>query len=126
VNDLGAVAIDVNAGERKLEVLYPMHTKEGIETFLEQLPYIQETMYLMGDYDALIMIVDFQTALAASKLSAREQEIIHLVFIEDHKRVDVAKRYGVTKQTVQKQLERAIAKLANYYAEMSEEEHVGF
>jgi RNA polymerase sigma factor (sigma-70 family) len=119
---MGAVAVDVNAVERKLEVLYPMHTKEGVETFLEQLPYIQESMYLTGDYDALIMIIDFQTALAASKLSEREQEIINLVFIEDQKRVDVAKLYGVTKQTVQKQIERAINKLANYYAEIGDED----
>lgn len=121
---MGAVAIDINATSRKLEVLYPMNTREGIETFLEQLPYIQEAMYLTGDFDALIMIVDFEKAMVESGLSDKEKQALELVFIEDIKSVDVAKMLGVTKQTVRKWVERGSDKLANYYKELEGAENV--
>jgi hypothetical protein len=124
VNDMGAVAIDINANERKLEVMFPMDSREGIETFLENINYLHELMFFSGDYDALILLIDFQNAVVNCGLSEKELKTIHLVFIEDMKRVDVAKQFGVTKQTIQKFLERAFDKLANYYKEVEGVENV--
>lgn len=115
---MGAVSIDINANERKLDVMFPMHTREGIETFLENYNYIYQLIFYAGDYDALIMIIDFQEALVDCGLTEKERNALYLVFIQDMKRVDVAKMFGVTKQTVQKWLERATEKLASYYEEM--------
>lgn len=114
---MGAVSIDLEAKERRLETQFPMHTRDGIETFLEQINHMKELMFVHGDYDALIMIVDFESATDRCRLSMMEKRVLHLVYIEDLKRVDVAKQFNVTKQTVQKWVERAIGKLANYYKE---------
>lgn len=119
---MGAVAIDINANERKLEVMFPMDTREGIETFLEHYTYLKELMYFSGDYDALIMVVDFEDAFANCGLTDAERLIIQKVFIEDMKRVDIAKQLGVTKQTVQVWINRSTEKLANYYKEVEESE----
>lgn len=115
---MGAVAIDVNKGERQLEVKFPMHTVEGVVTFLENIHYTLGSIYYAGDIDALIMMIDFETALAESKLTDSEFDILYRVYFQDMKRVDVAKELGVAKQTVQKKLQRAIGKIALYYAEM--------
>jgi DNA-directed RNA polymerase specialized sigma24 family protein len=115
---VGVAGIDKNAKERKLEALFPMHTKEGVEAFLENYNHLYESMYFSGDYDALIMIVDFQVALLECGLTEKERTVIHLVFVQDMKRVDVAKFFNVRKQTVQNWLNRAIEKIANYYAKV--------
>lgn len=99
---------------------YPMHTKEGVETFLLNYSHLKEMLYFSSDYDALIMLIDFDKALIESSLSEMELVVINLVFIEDLKRVDVALLFGVTKQTVQKWVERALTKLAKYYKGVGE------
>lgn len=115
---MGAVAIDTGLKERQLEVMFPMHTREGVETFLQHYNNIQELIYYSGDYDALIMIVDFQKAFSSCNLTVIEADVLHRVFIDDMKRVDVAKEFGVTKQTVQNWVNRALDKLANYYMKL--------
>jgi DNA-directed RNA polymerase specialized sigma24 family protein len=121
---MGAVSVDVHAKERVLEVLYPMHTKEGVETFLEQLPYIEEAMYLSGDFDTLIMLLDYQDALENSGLTTSELTVLDAVFTLDMKRVDVAKMLDVTKQTVQTVVNRGLEKIANYYKEGMEKDEL--
>ncbi len=118
---MGAVSIDVNASERKYDAMFPMHTKEGVEVFLENYNHLKEMVFFSSDYDALIRIIDFDVALLNSGLSAREQIAIELVFKADLKRVDVAEMEGVTKQTVQKWLERGTEKIASYYKKEGEE-----
>lgn len=114
---MGSVSIDVNSSERTLEVTFPMNTRGGVETFLENYNHIREMTYYGADYDALIMLVDFDKALVCSRLSAREQQAIVAVFFYDMKRVDLATQLDVTKQTVQTWLTRATTKLAKYYEE---------
>lgn len=114
---MGAVSIDVNANERKFETMFPMNTRDGVETFLSNYNHLEELMYMSGDYDALIMLVDFDTALEKSKLSLKEKLVLNLVFIQDMQRVDVAKIQNVKKQTIQKLVERATEKIAKYYDE---------
>lgn len=115
---MGAVSIDINANERKLETMFPMHTREGVEVFLENINHIRQLTYYAGDFDALIMLVDFEQALDEAGLTHKELFIIEMVFMQDLKRVDVAKELDVTKQTVQTWIMRSTDKLANYYAEM--------
>lgn len=112
---MGAVGIDINAKARQLEVMFPMNTTEGIVTFLENINYIESLQYFSGDYDALIMLIDFERAWNESGLTKMEKEVLNLVFLLDRKKVEVAIVYGVTKQTIQKHQERAVLKLANYY-----------
>lgn len=118
---MGEVGFDLLVNERKLEILYPMYTIEGVFTFLENYNHIKSSMYYNGDYDALIMLVDFEKALMESKLSEKELQVLTLVFIQDMKRVDVAKMFNVRKQTVQSWLKRAVEKIASYYAELEGE-----
>ncbi len=115
---MGAVSVDINASERKLEVMFPMHTPEGVSTFLEQKPYLESLLYYAGDFDALIMLIDFETALENANLTETERTVIDRVFFQDMKRVDVAKMMDVTKQTIQKQLERGLKKIAKYYEDI--------
>lgn len=114
---MGAVSIDTEAKARRLESEFPMHTREGVVIFLEEYHNTREVMFLQGDYDALIMMVDFEIALHNSNLSSKEWESIKRVYVHDIKRVDVAKQFNVTKQTVQKWLERGLDKIARYYQE---------
>lgn len=119
---MGAVGIDLSLKEKQLEALFPMHTRDGVETFLKHYNHIKELIYYSGDYDALIMLVDFETAFHASNLTSIEAEVLHLVFVQDLKRVDVAKEIGVAKQTVQNWVNRALDKIAKYYEEVEGEQ----
>lgn len=97
-----------------------MGTKEGIEIFLENYNHLKGMMYYSSDYDALIRLLDFDDALLLSGLTDIELLTLNLVYIKDLKRVDVAELFGVTKQTVQKRVERAVDKLVNYYVLVGE------
>ncbi|CDQ21750.1 RNA polymerase sigma factor sigma-70 region 4 domain-containing protein [Halobacillus karajensis] len=112
---MGSVSIDVKESERKLEQKFPMDTQDGIIAFLENYNHLQEDMYLKGDYDALIMIVDFSDALHNAGLTDLELLYITKVYVQDMKKVDVAKEFGVSKYTVQTRVARAVQKLAIYY-----------
>jgi predicted DNA-binding protein YlxM (UPF0122 family) len=103
-----------------LESKYPMNTREGVITFLENYNHIKSSMYFQGDYNALIMLVDFEIALLDSKLTERELFVLIEVFIKDIKRVDVAEKLGVTKQTIQTLITRATEKIARYYDELGD------
>lgn len=120
---MGSVSIDVNANERKLEMMFPMNTREGVEVFLENINHIRQLTYYAGDYDALILLIDFEQALIKSRLSVKELLIIKKVFFEDMKRVDVAKEMDVTKQTIQTWIMRGTEKLAKYYEKVEGEKH---
>lgn len=103
--------------EMKDRYKFPMHTKEGVETFLLNYHNLKSSAFSKGDYDALIMLVDFELALLESELTVLELVTLERVFIEDLKRVDVAEEMGVTKQTIQTRITRATEKLAKSYLE---------
>ena len=114
---MGTKSIDKNKGERLLTAKYPMNTKEGVNTFLNNYHALKSGAYYQSDFDALIMLIDFDFALMYSGLTDRELYVIAKVFNEDLKQVDVAELIGVTKQTIQTNINRATEKLAKYYEE---------
>mgnify|MGYP001306807422 CR=1 FL=1 len=76
---MGSAGYDLHANERKLESMFPMHTKAGVEVFLENYNHLAESVFLSSDYDALIMIVDFKDAFVNSGLSEKEMYVLNQV-----------------------------------------------
>lgn len=95
---------------------YPMYERVGVVVFLQNYNYLKERLYTHSDYDALIMLIDFDRALLESNLTPMELMTINLVFKQDMSRVSVANLYGVTRQTVQTWLTRGTEKIATHYA----------
>jgi DNA-directed RNA polymerase specialized sigma24 family protein len=95
-----------------------MHTEEGMETFLENLYKIQEFRYYGGDFDSSVWLLDFDKALEESGLSKREREVIHYLYFIGYSQIELAKKLGCKKNTVNTLKSRAIKKLAEYYEMM--------
>ncbi|PEM08531.1 sigma factor-like helix-turn-helix DNA-binding protein [Bacillus wiedmannii] len=115
---MGAVSIDIAANGRRLESAFPLHTVEGVESFLEKLVSLEELKYTAGDYDVTIWLVDFYEALYEAKLSQAEKKIVYFLYFEGYRQKDLTEMFGYHKNTVNTLKKRAILKLAKYYDEI--------
>lgn len=109
---MGSVRIDLNRKERQYEEAFPMHTKEGVEIFLENFTYIKGRR-LKGDLDASMLLLDFEQTLSDAPLSRREREILYLHYEREYTETEIAKQLGISKKAVQQYKYRAIYKIAD-------------
>ncbi|MCS0827420.1 hypothetical protein NX029_26250 [Cytobacillus firmus] len=112
---MGVVSYDVEASARRLETAFPMHTEEGVKSFLEKLYQLDELKYFAGDYDITIWIVDFYEAIRNAGLSPTEEKVIYFLYFEGYKQTELVGLLGVKKNTINTLLKRAVKKIAAYY-----------
>lgn len=63
------------------------------------------------------MLVDLTTAIEKAGLTERQREALTLVYFEDLSQVEAGKRMGATKQTINRLVTVATAKVARVYEE---------
>jgi len=68
-----------------------------------------------GDYDAVILLVDLTTAIEKAGLTERQREALTLVYFDDLSQVEAGERMGASKQTVNRLVTVATAKVARVY-----------
>ena len=113
---MGAVTYDIQASARRLEHAFPLHTEEGVRSFLEKLENLNELKYLAGDYDVAIWLLDFKEVLYNhAKLSSLELDIIHNMYFLGYRQVDLVKMMGLKKNTISTILKRAVKKIVAHY-----------
>ncbi|PGB24784.1 hypothetical protein COM06_20005 [Bacillus toyonensis] len=96
---MGSVKRDLTVNERMLEHTYALDNPKSVDLFLRHLPYMDERRY-NGDYDASIVLLDLETAVANADLTDRQRQVLRLVYFEDMKQRDVAISLGITAPTV--------------------------
>ena len=88
--------------------------KSYAKAVLTNLHALRERRYV-GDLDASDTLIDFERAVKAAKLTARQAEAIRLHYYDGHKQADVAKVMGIAQKNVSELLDRATDELDEVY-----------
>lgn len=115
---MGVISFDLEASARRLETAFPLHTEEGVRSFLEKLYQLNELKYFAGDYDISVWIVDFYQALYSVGLSPTEKKVIFFLYFEGYKQAELVPLLGLKKNTINTLLKRAVKKLVAHYQEL--------
>ena len=113
---MGAVSFDLQASARRLESAFPLHTEEGVRSFLEKLSSLEELKYYTGDFDVVIWLADFYEVLfKVANLSQSEHKVIYYLYFEGYRQSELVELLGLKKNTIHTLLTRAIKKIASHY-----------
>ena len=109
--------MDKSAKERALDAKYSgLDSPDQVKRLLRDYNALKARQYT-GDYDAVILLVDLATAIEKAGLTKRQREALTLVYFEDLSQVEAGKRLGTSKQTVNRLVTVATAKVARVYEE---------
>lgn len=112
---MGSVKIDTHSKERVLETKYhALNSAEGVRLLLGDYYALKLRRY-NGDTAASDILIDLHTAIERAGLTDRQRQALRMVFIEDMSQVDVAHELRVSKQTVNRLVSVALAKVARVY-----------
>lgn len=113
---IGSVKRDIHASERRYETEYPgLHTSTGVKALLRDYTKLCKNAYDKGDYDALVLLLDCHTAVERAKLTARQREVITLVFIEGLTQEEAGDELGTTQENVAAVIATATRRIAKIY-----------
>lgn len=111
---MSATNHDKQAKMRTYEARFAINSPDGVKRLLRDYHALVERQY-DGDYDAVILLVDLATAIEKAGLTERQREALTLVYFEDLSQVEAGERMGVSKQTVNRLVTVATAKVARVY-----------
>lgn len=113
---------DVLASSRRLRAAFPLHTDEGVRSFLEKIHNLESLKYNAGDYDVVIWLSEFYDVLPTVGLSKAEHKIIYFMYFEGYKQSELVDLLGIKKNTIHTLLTRGIKKIAAHYENEREED----
>jgi DNA-directed RNA polymerase specialized sigma24 family protein len=107
--------MDLNSKERSLDQRYPaLDTPANLRILLSDYHALVNRQY-MGDYDAVVLLVDLRKAIAMAGLTERQGQALRLVYEEDLTQEEAGKRMGLDKPGVNNLLDRAIEGISEVY-----------
>jgi DNA-directed RNA polymerase specialized sigma24 family protein len=113
---IGVVKRDTHEGERRLDAAYPgLHTATGVKALLRDWPRLRANAVDRGDYDAILLLADLELAMAKARLTAKQREVLRLVYYEDLTQQMAADVLGVTRENVTLMLQLAASNIAEIY-----------
>lgn len=112
-----AINIDKTAKERALDAKYSgLDSSVQVKRLLRDYNALKARQY-DGDYDAVILLADLETAIKRAGLTDRQRQAIELVLMGDLKQKDAAKRLAISRQAVALYVDYAAKKIAEIYEE---------
>jgi DNA-directed RNA polymerase specialized sigma24 family protein len=112
-----AINIDKTAKERALDAKYSgLDSPDQVKRLLRDYNALKARQY-DGDYDAVILLADLETAIKRASLTDRQRQAIELVLMGDLKQKDAAKRLAISRQAVALYVDYAAKKIAEIYEE---------
>lgn len=112
-----AINIDKTAKERALDAKYSgLDSPDQVKRLLRDYSALKARQY-DGDYDAVILLADLETAIKRAGLTDRQRQAIELVLMGDLKQKDAAKRLAISRQAVALYVDYAAKKIAEIYEE---------
>ena len=110
---MGGGKIDLRSKSKRLDDAYPVDTQRGVHALLSNIHYIREGRFaIRGDYDASILLIDFEQSMQEAKLTARQRQIIDMVFEQDMYQEEAANILGISQQTVSVHINALVKKIA--------------
>lgn len=101
--------VDRTANERRINSQFPLETPQGVAAFLANYNYVKSTAIDRSDFDAINLLVDFESVLDRVRLTKRQKEAIRLVYEEGLTQKEAGEMLGITQQAVG-QLLQAVAR----------------
>nr|WP_154895265.1 RNA polymerase subunit sigma [Paenibacillus xylanexedens] len=110
---MGAVTVDLWRLERQYDLKYPMDNPFGVRAILEDYHSLWERTVTEGDYDALIVVLDFIDALEEARLTQKQKRALYCVYMEKMTQEEAATELGyATHKGVGNLIDRSISKIA--------------
>ncbi|MGM1023518.1 MAG: helix-turn-helix transcriptional regulator [Bacillota bacterium] len=120
---MGSVKVDLSKGEKRLETLYPLSTPEGVRALLDNIHHVRAGRFARGDYDAVILLIDFYAAVEGAKLTERQGQVIYYSYVKDLRQDEIAEILGISQQGVSDHLNAAVRKISSYIQVREEGKH---
>jgi DNA-directed RNA polymerase specialized sigma24 family protein len=112
---MGAVKVDLSQKERALDAKYPaLDSPEDLRILLSDYHALLNRQY-QGDYDAVVLLADLETAISMAKLTERQSEALRLVYEEDLTQEEAGKLMGIGRRAVGYFVEDAIEAISEVY-----------
>jgi DNA-directed RNA polymerase specialized sigma24 family protein len=112
---MGSVKRDLHVNERSLEEKYPaLDSPENLRILLSDYHALLNRQY-QGDYDAVVLLADLETAISMAKLTERQSEALRLVYEEDLTQEEAGKLMGIGRRAVGYFVEDAIEAISEVY-----------
>ena len=96
------------------EQAYKLENESGVNAFLTDYHKLAEARFYANDLSISDMLLDFHFAIEKA-LTERQKQVVRLSFFADKRQEDVAKELGLTQQTIQEHISKAIKNLATYH-----------
>lgn len=111
---MGSVKIDIHEKERTLNGRYALDSADGVKRLLRDYHALCERRYA-GDYAASDILLDLNTAIERAGLTNRQRLALRLIYVGQYRQTEAADKLGVSKQTVNRLIAVATAKIARVY-----------
>jgi predicted DNA-binding protein (UPF0251 family) len=112
---MGSIKRDLHVNERSLAEKYPaLDSPANLRILLSDYHALVNRQY-MGDYDAVVLLVDLRKAIDMAQLTGRQSEALRLVYEEDLTQEEAGRRMGVIRESIKTYVEDAIEKIAEVY-----------
>ena len=111
---MGAVKVDLQAGERRLAERYALDSPTGVRLLLSEYHALVGRQF-QGDYDAVVLLTDLATAIDQAGLTDRQRQALNLVYVEDLTQAKAGEAMGIGQQNVDNYIDNAIDKIAEIY-----------
>lgn len=111
---MGTVNVDLHKKEKKYEELYPLDSKDGIRSLLEDIHYVRESRFFGGDLDASNLLIDFELTFEKARLTKKQLEVLDLLYEQDFTQEETATRLGISQQAVVDRRDNAVERMVKY------------
>jgi DNA-directed RNA polymerase specialized sigma subunit len=111
---MGVSMYDAQSKERRFDSMYTLDTGEGVSAFLEDV-YLIENEAENGDYTAIDILADLQTAIHLAELTDREIGVIDLYFTQGYTFEEIGGLLDITKRGAKHIADTACEKIAEVY-----------
>lgn len=114
---MGSVSIDLKSKEQRLETEYPLESPHGVFALLSNIHHVRNSAIEKSDYDAIILLIDFEIAYSKVKLTERQKEVFNIVFMKGYTQQEAATKLGIARQTVHQIVWNVVHKISQQYAQ---------
>jgi len=111
---MGVSMYDAQSKERRFDSMYTLDTGEGVSAFLEDV-YLIEKEAENGDYTAIDILADLQTAMHLAELTDREIALIDLYYTQGYTYAEIGGLLDAHRTTIARQIKESCEKIAEVY-----------
>ena len=109
---MGGGKIDLRSKAKRLDDAYPIDKPKGVHALLLHIHHIRESRFTRGDYDASILLIDFEQSLEEARLTARQKQIIEMVFELNLYQEEAANILGISQQAISNHVNASVRRIA--------------